>query len=291
MVASIIGFTILIFTLVLIGNTYYYDFLGLGNKLQSLEAENTLLKSRLVALNSQITSLQSSLDELDKQGNTLRLLVDLPTIDNETKQAGVGGELESGEDIVSIGSTMELLNATTNSVKRLISEVTLQKQSFEEINLKYQYNKELFSVLPALKPMEGYYSPEGFGMRMHPVLGIFKTHEGLDIVGDVSTPVYASGNGMIEFAGHSGGGYGIAIVINHGYGYQSLYAHLSQVLVKSGEQVKRGNLIGKSGKTGLVSGPHLHYEVMYKGVRQNPIDFFLDDVSAREYNKRTVAVK
>lgn len=288
---SIIGLTIVILTLILTGNNLYYDFLGLGNKIQSLEAENALLRDRLVALHSQITALQSTLDELDRQGNTLRLMVDLPAIDDETKRAGTGGALETGEEFLSSNNTLELLNATTNSVKRLASEIALQKQSFEEIHSKYQYNKELFEVLPALKPMEGYYSPSGFGMRMHPVLGIFKTHEGLDIVGDVGTPVYASGNGTVEFAGQSGGGYGNVIVINHGYGYQSLYAHLSQIFVKTGNQVKRGALIGKSGKSGLVSGPHLHYEVMYKGVRQNPVDFFLDDVSPKEYQREVVAKK
>jgi murein DD-endopeptidase MepM/ murein hydrolase activator NlpD len=134
----------------------------------------------------------------------------------------------------------------------------------------------------------GYYSPSGFGVRMHPVLGIFKTHEGLDIVADVGTPVYAAGNGTVEFAGHSGGGYGNLIVLNHGFGYQSLYAHLSEIKVSNGQYVKRGTLIGKSGRTGLVSGPHLHYEVIYNGVRKNPIDYFLDDLHPAEYQKNLV---
>ena len=118
----------------------------------------------------------------------------------------------------------------------------------------------------------------GVGLRMHPVLGIFKTHEGLDIVNDVGTPVYASADGIVSMAGQSGGGYGTVVVINHGYDYQTLYAHLSKVLVHDGQRVRRGDLIAKSGKTGLVSGPHLHYEVRYKGVCKNPVDFFFDDV-------------
>ena len=140
--------------------------------------------------------------------------------------------------------------------------------------------------MPALKPMEGEYSSKGFGLRMHPVLGIFKTHQGLDIANDVGTPVYAPADGIVEMAGHSGGGYGIVVVIRHGYGFQTLYAHLSKISVRDGQRIKRGDLIAKSGKTGLVTGPHLHYEVRYKGVSQNPIDYFLDDVSVAEYHRQ-----
>jgi murein DD-endopeptidase MepM/ murein hydrolase activator NlpD len=133
--------------------------------------------------------------------------------------------------------------------------------------------------------MDGFYAVSSFGMRLHPVLGIYRLHEGIDIINDVGTPVYASGNGVVEMAGQSGGGYGLLIVIDHGYQYQSLYAHLSHVLVKEGQHVKRGDLIARSGRSGLVTGPHLHYEVSFKGVRQNPVDYFLDDVHAQDYRQ------
>jgi murein DD-endopeptidase MepM/ murein hydrolase activator NlpD len=93
----------------------------------------------------------------------------------------------------------------------------------------------------------------------------------------------------VEVAGQSGGGYGTMIVINHGYGYQSLYAHLSKVLVREGQRIKRGDLIGKSGKTGLVSGPHLHYEVRHDGVCLNPVNFFFDNLTAQQYRAQVAS--
>jgi murein DD-endopeptidase MepM/ murein hydrolase activator NlpD len=166
---------------------------------------------------------------------------------------------------------------------QLTREVKLQQVSYADIRKRNETNKQLFAHLPALKPMEGYYTVHGFGMRVHPVLGVFRMHEGIDIINDVGTDVYAAGDGVIRYAGRTGGGYGVAVDISHGYGYSSLYAHLSKVFVRVGQRVQRGELIGKSGRSGLVSGPHLHYEVRRNGVKQNPIDFFFDDVDAARY--------
>lgn len=283
-VGSILALVTFLLGMILTVNHLYYDFLGLGSKITALELENKILSEKLISLNEQIKSLGNILNDLNQQGNNLRLMVDLPPIDEQTKRSGIGGAVEK-TDISYSSNTIEILNATNAAVKQLMNEVTLQKQSYQEIHNKYMHNKALFSVLPAIKPMEGFYSPTGFGLRKHPVLGIYKTHEGLDIFADVGTPVFATGDGTVEFAGRSGGGYGNVVLLNHGYGYQSLYAHLSQVLVKEGQRVQRGTLIGKSGRTGLVSGPHLHYEVIYKGKRQNPADFFLDDSYSFWYKK------
>jgi murein DD-endopeptidase MepM/ murein hydrolase activator NlpD len=128
-------------------------------------------------------------------------------------------------------------------------------------------------------------------MRIHPVLHIYRPHAGIDIINDVGTPVYASGDGVVRFAGRTEGGYGVVVEINHGYGYSSLYGHLSKVLVHPGKTVRRGDLIGRSGRTGLVSGPHLHYEVRKNGARQNPVDYFFDDVEAARYRTQLAHVQ
>jgi murein DD-endopeptidase MepM/ murein hydrolase activator NlpD len=131
--------------------------------------------------------------------------------------------------------------------------------------------------------MAGHYTVGGFGMRLHPILHVYRMHSGVDIINDPGVDVYASGNGVVHFAGRSQGGLGVLVQLQHGYGYTSLYAHLSQVLVRSGQTVKRGELIGKCGRTGLASGPHLHYEVRRNGVSQNPVDYFFDDIDAARY--------
>ena len=265
-------------------NQYYYDFLGLGYyRIKSLSNENRILQQQLHRLTSQMGEVEKALDRLSDHNNELRLLVDLPKIDEDTRRAGVGGGAVSYDFGLASNDAAQLLNNSTSLLDKISREVQIQKTSYDEVYSRYEYNKDFFASMPALKPMIGYYSTTGFGLRMHPVLGIYKTHDGLDIINDVGTPVYASGNGVIEYATHSGGGYGRVILINHGYGYQTLYAHLSKIRVSEGQKVKRGDLIGESGKTGLVSGPHLHYEVRYRGAKLNPIDFFLDDLPPQNY--------
>jgi murein DD-endopeptidase MepM/ murein hydrolase activator NlpD len=277
---------ICIIMLTLAINHLYFDFLGLGHdKIAMLKHENTVLQERLMGLNSEMKDLQQTLDDLHREGNRMRLLVDLPSIDEQTREGGSGGAVATTDLRFTSDNVSSLLQSSSSLVDRLTSEAKLQEQNYREILQKCDFNRDYFSAIPALKPMEGFYSTKGFGMRMHPVLGIFKTHEGLDIINDVGTPVYAAGNGVVEMAGQSGGGYGLMVVISHGYDYQTLYAHLSRVLVKEGQRVTRGDLIAKSGKSGLVTGPHLHYEVSFRGVRQNPMDYFLDDVKAQDYRK------
>ncbi len=275
-------------SVLLLLNHLYYNFLDLGyNRMNSLARENGMLQEELSNLSAKLAELQSSLESLDQQGNHLRLLVDLKSVDKETQKAGSGGAVTLSE--LPLAGNNPVLSHVQTTLQQISSEISVQEQSYQQILQKYEYNKAYFAALPALKPMDGYYSADGFGLRMHPVLGIFKTHEGLDIVNDVGTPVYAAGDGTVEMAGHSGGGYGILVVLKHGFGFQTLYAHLSKVLVREGQHVKRGDQIARSGRTGLVTGPHLHYEVRQNGVFQNPVDYFLDDVSAKEYREKIAA--
>lgn len=287
MAGLIAGIIVFVLSLLLIANHFVYDFIGLQyTQVKALTRENERLKTELAGLSSQVKMLEPVLDKLDREGNRLRLLVDLPAVDEETRAGGTGGAVTEPVGQAISGEAGSALHTTSRLLQQLSSEIKVQEQSYEQIVRKYEYNRAFFSALPALKPMDGYYSTKEFGLRMHPVLGIFKTHTGLDIVADVGTPVSAAGDGVVTMAGQSGGGYGTLIVINHGYGYQSLYAHLSAVMVRDGQRVKRGDIIARSGRTGLVSGPHLHYEVRYKGVCQNPMNYFFDDVPAQEYRKQ-----
>ncbi len=283
---GIVGSVVLILGLILVVNHFVNDVLGIEHdRVSMLLRENKMLQQQMAAIGSQMQKFQANIDSLGQQGNVLRLMVDLPTVDKETKTGGTGGALQAPVTQVS-DQTSEVLSAVSSDLVRLKGEIAVQEQSYRQIVDKASFNKGFFAALPALKPMEGFYSRSGFGLRMHPVLGIFRTHEGLDIVNDVGTPVYAAGNGTVEMAGQSGGGYGIVVVINHGYGYQSLYAHLSKTFVREGQRVKRGDLIGKSGKTGLVTGPHLHYEVRHNGVAENPVNFFFDDITPLQYRSQ-----
>jgi len=248
-----------------------------------LVAENRYLKNQIRELNKKAQAVQKTIDELAERNNQLRLLVDLGKIDGDTKQAAVGGALSSASFPFLTPETGALLASSSDLLSRLEREVELQKKSYEEIAKRYEYNKTFFMHLPAIKPCAGEYSLRGYGMRIHPVLGVWRMHEGLDIITDVGTPVYATADGTVSFAGRTASGYGAVVEIDHGYGYTTLYAHLSQVRVRSGQKVKRGELIARSGRSGLVSGPHLHYEVRLNGRKLNPVDFFFDDIDAARY--------
>jgi murein DD-endopeptidase MepM/ murein hydrolase activator NlpD len=279
MTAIVVLSTVIGLFVVGVVNNAYGDFLGLGLKTSGeLSTENILLKNQLQELNERMNSYTEYLNTFAQSDNQLRSIVNLPKIDYETRQLGTGGAaVETYDGIISseagklIGSSQQLLN-------KLDKEVAFQKSSYEQIYRQYENNKIVFSSMPAVKPMVGTYSYHGFGLRKDPFIGVLKRHEGVDIHNDVGTPVYATGDGVVEFSGATGSGYGIALELNHGYGYKSWYAHLSKCVARQGQRVKRGTLIAYSGNTGRSTGPHLHYEVIRNGEKQNPVEYFVDDV-------------
>ncbi|MCC6397448.1 MAG: M23 family metallopeptidase [Bacteroidetes bacterium] len=275
---------IVLLTVIFFVNVLAGDVLGIGyGHLSMLTTENRMLKEHIRDLGKKLQLVQQTLESLSERGNELRLMADLRRIDDDTRAAAVGGAAQSAATPFLTGEANTILAESRTLIDQLSREVKLQQQSYEEIHTRLQQNKGFFAHLPAIKPMAGPYTVGGFGMRMHPVLHVYRMHYGLDIINDVGTPVYAAGDGTVRVAGRTQGGLGILVEITHGYGYASLYAHLSQVHVTPGQNVKRGELIGKCGRTGLVSGPHLHYEVRRNGVSQNPVDFFFDDIDAARY--------
>jgi murein DD-endopeptidase MepM/ murein hydrolase activator NlpD len=263
-------------------NQYYGDVFRLGFiQNNSLVNENRVLQNQLQYLTQRLDAIKNKLHVLGDKGNELRLLADLPKIDEDLQKVGTGGTDER-IDFTSSPNVNTLLNnlrATANQAER---ELHLQTTSYEAIGTAYEQNKVRFAHLPAIKPMDGFYNPHSFGMRLHPILNIVRKHEGIDIINEVGTSVYASAEGTVDFVGRKGD-YGLALDIDHGYSLKTLYGHLSKVLVHEGQKVKRGDLIARSGNTGLSDGPHLHYEVRVNGVAQNPTSYFFDDVSAKDF--------
>lgn len=283
--AGVFAATALCLTAILLVNHVASDFLGLGyGRAANLAEENRELRNQVTMLSERMQNLDASLERLSDDGDRLRLMVDLPKMDDAVRLGGTGGAVRQSDVTFTSDNTAAMLESSLSTLQKLTGEIEIQQQSFAEIERKYLHNQDYFSALPALKPMDGFYSVGGFGKRMHPVLGVFKTHHGLDIINDVGTSVYASGDGVVEMAGQSGNGYGTVVAVKHGFGFQTLYAHLSKVAVREGQRVKRGELLGKSGRSGLVSGPHLHYEVRQNGIFRNPTDFFFNDLSPGQYH-------
>jgi murein DD-endopeptidase MepM/ murein hydrolase activator NlpD len=259
------------------------DFLGIEAKgSSSFATENQMLKAEVRMLSDKIVALGGAMEKLIARDNSLRSAVDLPAIDVEVQKLGSGGAKEvSYKGIVSADAN-ELIASSERMVDKLEKEIAFQRQSAEAIYQKSETNKVRFAAMPAVKPMDGEFSYHGFGYRRDPILGVTRMHEGVDIQNAVGTPVYATGNGTVEFTGSTGSAYGIAVDINHGFGYSTYYAHLLRTVVHAGEKVKRGALIAYSGNSGRSTGPHLHYEVRLNGESKNPVEFFVADV---DYNK------
>jgi murein DD-endopeptidase MepM/ murein hydrolase activator NlpD len=256
------------------GYSYIFSLINSNRDINSLKNTNEVLKTRLEELTKQYKVLGHGLDSLVNSNSDLRVAAGLPPVPGDVRMLGYGGGLYDNKQLLFIKDSDELENAF-KLADDLTRRVDFEKSNYQEIAIKLEENKKLYSSLPAIKPCPGTIGVHGFGMRMHPILHRVMMHEGIDIVADVGTPVHASGQGRIVFAGVKGG-LGLAVEIDHGFGYRTIYGHLSKILIKKGSKVSRGDVIAKTGNTGLSTGPHLHYEVEHDGIRQDPMKFIFD---------------
>ena len=271
---------LVVLSIFLSGYSLYSVFGSSDNNMQSLRSENKSLKKELKSIIAKYRDMSVKIDSLAKTNNELRLAVNLrPLSDDELKVGVGGGYFDNTIDFLSNDAEDELAKATS-FVDEISRKISFEKNQFQEISKQLKENRKLSLCIPAIKPCLGAIS-DGFGMRMHPILHIRRMHEGIDIIADVGSPVYATGNGRVDFEGHRGG-YGLTVELDHGYGYHTIYAHLSKILVKRGQKVTRGTQIAKTGDSGLSTGPHLHYEVEHNGVKENPAGFFFDNVGLFE---------
>lgn len=183
----------------------------------------------------------------------------------------------------------KLIVSTHLRVDSLEQRLYAQSVSLDNIFKMAGTKEQRMAAMPAIMPVKKNQCKivSGYGMRYHPILHYRRMHTGIDLTAQAGTPVYATGNGVVKVAGRGAnmGGYGIAIIIDHGYGFQTLYGHLQEVQVRPGQRVKRGDLIGNVGRTGLSSGYHLHYEVIQNGNKVNPVYFFFNDLTPAEYDE------
>lgn len=182
----------------------------------------------------------------------------------------------------------DLMLQSGRLISKLNNQLKIHKKAFARIDKLAHTRSEKLAHIPAVQPIHNHNlirTASGFGMRMHPVYNVFKMHHGIDFSAKIGTDIYATGDGIIEKTKKSYTGYGKHVVINHGFGYKTLYAHMSQFLVKKGQKVKRGDVIGKVGNTGTSTGPHLHYEVIRNNKKIDPTNFFFNDLDFEEYQE------
>ena len=248
----------------------------LARELQNMELQYQLLNKRM-------DDAIAALENVEERDNAIyRLYFEANPIPDEQRRAGFGGinryKKYEGFD------NSQLIAETNKRLDILEKAIVVQSKSLDEIVDLAKKKEDMLASIPAITPVKkgDFWMASGYKMRMHPILKINKFHKGMDFSASTGTPVYASGNGKVIRAQRSST-FGKVIYIEHGYGYRTIYAHLSKMVVRRGATVKRGDLIGYVGSTGLSVSPHLHYEVHKNGRPLNPIYFYYGNLSPDEF--------
>ena len=244
-------------------------------KLKSLKRDYNQLSLTLNALQRQMDQLSTHVVDIEEKDRAFRTYANLPQIDKDIRKLGIGGmEVAKPVTMDNVSSSPEsrLLDLEMN-VDMLTRKVKLELASYSDIYNKVIKESDRVKSMPSIRPVQGGYLNSGFGYRNDPFTQKPRFHYGQDITVSSGSKVYAPADGVVKYAARQGG-FGKVIKLEHGYGYRSIFAHLSKFYVKWGQKVKRGDLIGQTGNTGRSAGPHLHYEIHRNGVPQNPLDYF-----------------
>ncbi len=254
---------------------------------QRLQADLEKNRVEIERLRESIALSNEVLDVIEGRDEDLyRAALYADEFPEELRQMGAGGS--DKYDYLKKMSNGELLKTTSQEMDKLERRLNAQSMSFREL-LKLVKNKEkMITCIPSIQPVrnEELRRPiSGFGMRIDPIYKTRHMHTGVDFTAKTGTEIYATGDGVVEEIENKRWGYGKSIIINHGYGYKTRYAHLSKFEVKKGDKIKRGQLIGLIGSTGRSTGPHLHYEVVKNGQKVNPIGYFHSDLTPEQYEQ------
>lgn len=259
---------------------YFVDF----PKEKKLKLQIEKLREGYEALGRQADQAFAVMEDISERDNNFyRVVLQADPITNAKRYAG----LERGRQNPASLSDDELVLSVTDKLERLDRQVYTQIKSFDFLRQEAVGQREKLAHVPAIQPVAESklrQMASGYGYRVDPVYGTQKLHEGMDFSAPIGTPVYATGNGKVIFAGWKSG-YGNLIEIDHGYNYITRYAHLNKISVTVGQKVERGEEIGEVGNTGKSTGPHLHYEVRLKDVPQNPVNYYFYDLTPEEYDE------
>ena len=248
-----------------------------------LRSVNQNLRTEWQVLNDQLREAENKLAQLESNDdNTYRAILDLQPLGTSVREAGVGGRENENLTIA-----YPLIRESYVWSEKILTRLAIEKQSFEELFKELSVKEQMWASRPAIQPVSNkdlLYLHTLFGLRLHPKYGYVRPHKGLDFTAPIGAPIYATGDGVVERSEYSQT-FGNVVYIDHGFDFQTRYAHMTHYIVAKGDKVKRGQVIGYVGNTGDSVGPHLHYEVLYKGEQINPINFFQRDLKNKEYEK------
>lgn len=244
------------------------------------------LKDNYGVLNSKVKTLQQQMSELEKRDNEVyRSIFEATPLTDSARQKQIEQKKEIAK--VNLMSDDELGDSIAKTLNNLTARMAFQFTSYDGIAKLINNQENKLASIPAIQPVsnkELTRIASGFGYRIHPIYGIAKMHNGLDFTAPQGTPIYATGDGIVTTAG-VGTGTGNEVIINHGYGYETVYMHMVRIKARDGQRVKRGEVIGWVGSTGASTGPHCHYEVHINGTPVDPVYFFFNDLNAEQYDR------
>ena len=261
-----------------------------------LANENDILRDQIAEMDDMYTELSAVVGNLQHRDRALyRMSFGAEPIDDNVWQGGRGGH-DAYDDLRELPRSGDRMAQLREKVDQLRYQMDLQSRSLDSITVMAQNKEDRLASIPSIKPIRrDKYSRKienlsGYGYRIHPIHKVKKMHYGIDFNCARGTAIQATGKGKVVLAGKNAG-FGNCVIIDHGYGYKSLYGHMSEILVKHGQEVTRGEILGKVGSTGISSGDHLHYEIRKNGERVNPIQYCYDGLSTEEYAKLVAASK
>ncbi|UCG39238.1 MAG: peptidoglycan DD-metalloendopeptidase family protein [bacterium] len=257
--------------------TDYYGVKKMVSELERLRMETRQQQQQLVTFAKSIDDLQGEMNRLRQFDMKLRVMADLDGVIYPEQVMGIGGENPEPFNPLEAELSFQdqaLLNNMSRGLDRLRTDVSIQERSFQELVEYLEDQKSLLASTPSIWPVKGWLTSD-FGYRTSPFTGRREMHKGLDVATRTGTGVIAPADGLVVFSGREGG-FGNMLLIDHGYGLVTRYGHLSNMEVKLGQKVKRGDLIARVGNTGRSTGPHLHYEVVVNGVSINPMRYILN---------------
>lgn len=286
MVLKFIGYLSLTSIIFFTGVSLSHNLVSSPNE-KRLQNQIDEYEVQLDLLNKKTQWAFTMLEELQNQDdNVYREIFGADPIPSDVRLGGIGGtDKYKALDVFSNGSKLKKLH---QDLDQLSARMQVQQKSYEELYRLAKEKQHMLAAIPAIQPVANKNLKRvasGYGYRIDPIYRTRKMHKGIDFSAPKGTEVYATGNGVVKLVKRMRWGYGTHIVIDHGYGYTTLYGHLSATKVKKGQKVTRGQLIGLVGSTGKSTAPHLHYEVLKNGSNVNPIGYFYNDLSAEEYEE------
>lgn len=238
-------------------------------------------------LKQRTEQMEMVLNDIQERDNTIyRVIFEAEPIPASVRAAGYGG-VDRYNALRNMYNSNVVVDMT-KKVDRLSKQLYIQSKSYDEVWDLVKNKATMLASIPAIQPVANKdlkHMASGYGMRMHPIYKTVKMHTGMDFTAPVGTEIYATGNGTVSKIELNGRGYGNNIIVDHGYAYETLYGHCSRIIVRQGQKVKRGDLIGYVGNSGSSTGPHLHYEVRKHGDPINPVNFYYNDLTPEEYQK------